>query len=208
MRLLLVIVCLLALAPQAWACYSGLTLIPTAETVGPGVLSIEGQVDTSTSPIRGETYILNTQHGIGERFEAGVDFDLSGDVDTRTLLNAKYVLSPHNGRPLSVAAGVFSIGANSRSVPYLTCCAHSRSADFHFGAMRTESNNRLFAGIHRSLGGRVCVMADHITGEENFSAIGLEYDLGRGMGLLVGKQFPNGSGDSTLTFHIIITLGG
>lgn len=208
MRVFLAVVCLMLLGPQAWACYSGLTLIPTAETVGDGVLSIEEQVDTSASPVRTQSHIFNTQYGIGERFEAGVDFDLSDDVDSRALANAKYVLAPHNGKTLALAAGVYNIDTDFRSIPYLTCCAHNRVADFHFGAMRTDGNNRWFAGIHRPLFGPVCLMADHISGDENFSAIGIECELSDRLGLLIGKQFPNGSGDPTLTFHLIVTLGG
>lgn len=206
MRILVAIVMFVGIASRALACYSGLTLIPTAETVGPGVLSIEEQVDTSASPIRTESHIINTQFGIGERFEAGVDFDLSDDVNARTLVNAKYVLVPHNGRALAFATGVYNINSSFRSIPYLTCCTHVRRADMHFGVMRTDSRNRWFAGLHRPLFGSVCLMADHISGEENASALGLECDLGDRYGLLIGKQYPNGSGDPSLTFHLVMTL--
>jgi len=206
LRCILAVVLLIVVGPCAWACYSGLTLIPTVDTVGAGMLSIEGQVDSSTSPIHAETYILNTEFGIGERLEVGLDFDLSDGAESRVLLNGKYVLFPYRDRALSVAAGACNVANDVRTTPYLTCCVGAPSLKVHFGAMRTESHNRWFAGIHKPLSRRVCIMADHISGDENFSAVGLECDLGRGLGLLVGRQFPNGSGDPTLTLHLILAI--
>lgn len=188
------------------ACFTGLTLIPTAETVGAGAVSIEPQFDSFGSKPGPDARILNTQFGLGERFEAGVDFDWSEDADNRTLLNAKYVFLASTNRMPSMAAGVFNVGRGMRAVPYVACSAEMRGINCHLGGMRTESRNRWFAGVHKPASSSVCLMADYISGAENFSAVGVEYALTQNLAVLVGRQYPNGSGDPSWTLHLIMVV--
>ncbi len=204
----LLTLCLFAVShAPAWPSFTGLTLIPTAETLARGALLIEPQVDLSTSSGSAECRIYNTQAGISERFEAGVDIDASKEAAERVFLNAKYVfLSPAGNRP-AAAIGVFNVGRGLRAVPYVACCKQLSGIGLHFGGVRTESRSRWFAGVSMQVSDKVSFMADHIAGEENYSAFGVEYAFSERVALLLGEQLPNGAGDPCITIHLSVLVG-
>jgi len=193
-------------AAPASACYTGLTIIPTAETVGAGQYAIEPQLDGGF-PARGaDTRIINTQFGFGERVEAGVDYDLSEEAPTRVLLNAKYLLAPDTERAPGLAVGICNIGRDVKSAPYAVATHGMTVVRGHLGVSRIEGANCWFVGMDRALTDRVVVMADYLSGAENFSAVGASYQFSERFGVLAGALFPNTRGEETrFTVHLVFT---
>lgn len=186
------------------ACYSGLTLIPTADTVGAKQFGIEFQVDGSLPAHAADTFILNTEFGLSDRFEAGVDFDLSADADPTYLLNAKYVVLKRNDGAQAVAAGICNVGRHLESSPYLVGTQSFGAVRGHLGAIGSDGKARWFAGADYALTKQLILLADYISGDENLSSLGISQQFTDNIGLLAGAQFPNTAGDTLFTVHLVI----
>ncbi|HOS42641.1 MAG TPA: hypothetical protein PK794_03035, partial [Armatimonadota bacterium] len=193
----------LAAAVPGLACYSGLTVIPTADTVGAGQYGIELQADGPTSPFESDTHILNTEIGLGDRVEVGVDFDLSKGADPRVLFNGKYVFATGGDGALALAAGVQNIGNGLTAVPYLVGTRDFTACRGHLGVQRAEGNTRPFVGIDAPLGARWTLMADYTAGDENSASAGVNYQFTDRVGLLGGLIFPNDGSGTGFTVHLV-----
>lgn len=192
----------LTIAP-ALGCYSGLAVIPTAETVGDGQYGLEFQVDGATGGADNETYIINTQLGFGDRLEAGVDYDASDGADTRHLLNAKYLFAVSPKQRWAAAVGVHGAGRNLKASPYLVVTKDMSLLRMHVGAMRIEHRNRWFIGTDHSFSDRLTLMADYTNGNDNYFSAGINYQFSTSTGLMAALLLPNSGGDSTLTIHLV-----
>ncbi|MHB9037134.1 MAG: hypothetical protein ACYC64_10720 [Armatimonadota bacterium] len=186
------------------ACYSGLALIPTADMIGDRQYSAELQLDGSVSGPTSETRVINTQFGFGDRLEAGLDFDVSDDTNTQVFVNAKYLLGTDTSRGLSFAAGVFSMEPSVKSSPYLVATKELGALRLHIGGLRSESSNYWFTGVDRVVSSRLTLMGDYTNGNGNYSSLGFNYQLDERVGLMLGAQFPNGSGGTLYTMHCVI----
>jgi hypothetical protein len=187
------------------ACYSGLTIIPTADVIGANTYGIELQFDGSPSAPFADTRILNTELGFGDRFEVGVDFDLSEDADPRSLLNAKYHLSRNSEGTKLLALGVCNVADGLKANPYLVGTRDFKSCRGHLGLIRTEKSHRVFAGIEKPLTDQVTAMLDYTAGDESYSSIGMNYQHNDSFGVLAGLQFPNGGGRTVSTIHFVLS---
>ena len=184
------------------ACYSGLALIPTAETVGSNQYSVTLQTDGTFDKLKADTYIVNTQFGIGDRFEAGLDYDASAGIDTRLFWNAKYILTNFNKDAAAFAIGYTGIAKNQKSAPYITLTNDFKAIRGHIGFIKSDDKYRLFIGADKELSDKFCLMADYTYGDENLSSVALNYQMNDTISCLVGAQFPNEGGDSLFTFQI------
>ncbi|MHB9130117.1 MAG: hypothetical protein ACYDBB_03380 [Armatimonadota bacterium] len=197
----------LALLLTAWApvraCYSGLVLIPTADMVGANNFSLDAQVDGSLPECEVDLKLLNTQFGFGDRFEAGVDFDLSDNADTRALFNAKYLLATYQGGKGALAVGTSNIGNHLTSLPYLVATQDLTALRGHAGVIRIDGRNRWFVGADRALNEQCTLMGDYTHGEENYSSLGLEYCPNDRWSVLAGVQFPNEGGATRFSMHLV-----
>jgi len=203
---LAVAVLLLATGIPCVACYSGLAVIPTADMVPAGEYGLEPQFDGSCEGGSVGTRILNTQFGITPRLDAGVDFDLSDDADPRVLGNFKYLAVNGGTRSPAVALGVCNLGSNIRSSPYVAATHGFGALRGHAGLMRIEGNNRWFIGADRNVTERLMLMADYVSGDENSSSVGFNYQFNDGFGILGGVLFPNADGEETgFTLHFVFT---
>jgi hypothetical protein len=99
--------------------------VPTAEVVETGQYAIELQRDGSFARGNADTHILNTELGFIPRFEAGLDFDLSHEAETGTLLNGKYLLSLGGKKSPALAIGVCNVGHDISATPYLAATRSS-----------------------------------------------------------------------------------
>jgi len=185
------------------SCYSGLTVIPTTDVVGAGQYSLDLQTDGSLPVPRADFYLLNTEFGIGDRFEAGVDFDLSEDADPRVLLNAKYVFARNADNTRALAAGISSLADGVKSVPYVTGMADLRAFRLHLGMLHQEGMDRWFAGVDRELTDKLYACADYTNGDENYSSVGVNYQFTENTGVFAGVLFPNAGGDTEFTLHLV-----
>lgn len=193
-------------AAGARACYTGLVNIPTAEVIEPGQYGIELQFDGSFAAGRADTRILNTELGLSPRFEAGGDFDLSHQAETRTLLNAKYLLSPGGEKRPALALGACNVGRHASATPYLVATQEFRGARGHLGAARIDDRNCWFVGADHAVNDKLTLMADYTSGSENFATIGASHQFTDRLGGMAGVVFPNvRDADTALTLHLVFT---
>lgn len=199
---LMCVLLLLVMAP-VWACYSGLALIPTADVVCDGEYSVDLQVDGVLDGPAVDTYILNTEVGFGDRFEAGLDYDFSADADPRLLVNAKYVLATNSEGTRALATGVYSLATKGKMTPYVVGTGDLGVARLHLGALRSEEKTRWFVGADRDLSAKINLCADYISGDENDASVALNYQFTPSVGLFGGIIVPNSDGDTLFTLHLV-----
>ncbi len=188
------------------ACYSGLCLIPTTDTVARKYFSFEFQVDGTVRRLTADTYILNTQFGLTDWLEAGLDFDLSDDAEHRAYFNVKWVaLRGRNGN-WAVAAGVQSIDSRFlKQGPYLVATREFGPVRGHLGVMRIDGANRMIAGVDGAVTERLTLMADYTAGRDNFSSAGVDWRISDRLEVLAGVLFPNSGAEGTrYTVHLIV----
>jgi hypothetical protein len=196
----------IALAGEyAHAAYTGLTLIPTAEALGPGHVCMDQQLDGPFPVGSGvDVSLLNTQMGVGNRAEVGVDFDFTKGAEAGALFNGKLVLRPGGGG-WSVAVGVHGIGEGLSPTTYAVAGHDWRERlQVHAGAQRTPGGEvQGFAGVVYELGERIQLWLEHVAGEENASAVSLACELTEHWGISFGWQGPNdGEAEASYSLHV------
>jgi hypothetical protein len=90
------------------------------------------------------------------------------------------------------------------SSPYLVATKTLGPVRLHLGGLRSDSSNYWFTGIDRAVGNRLTLMGDYTSGNANYSSLGFNYQLDERLGLMLGAQFPNGSGDTLYTMHFVV----
>ena len=191
---------------RVMACASGLTLIPSADVVPARNWSVEFQVDGTLRGGSLDTYILNTEFGLWNRFEAGVDFDLSEGAEDRVLLNAKVVLAAAKDGKWALAAGFGESGeVRFKADPYLVFVRDLGAVRLHGGALRTGGAVRGFCGLDGPIGERFWWMVDHTVGRENESSAGGYWQMHPQVGLLAAAIFPNAGGPARFTVHLVLS---
>ena len=190
---------------QLDACYTGLTIIPTADVLDHGEYGLEQQFDGTFAAVGENTQVFDMEFGLLPRLEAGADFDLARDSDSRVLLNAKYLISEGGKHRPALALGTCNVGTNARSVPYLVATRGFDALRGHLGIMRMEGRDRWFVGSDFALNERLMLMADYVSGSENTSSVGASYQVNDRFGVLAGVVFPNERGTSTgFTLHLVL----
>lgn len=190
----------------AYAAYSGLTIIPTADLLPAGHVCVDYQLHLPTALGRGvDAAYLNTQTGVGNRAEVGLDFDLGEGGGTTALLNGKLALrSMDTGTGL--AAGFCNAGEDVRPTSYLAatrCLSHRLRA--HVGVQRTDAGgNQGFGGVDCDLTGRLWMYGEYLAGDENASALTLYYQLTEHWGVSLSLARPN---DPQCEDSIIVDIG-
>ena len=191
-------------ALPVYACYSGLVIIPTADTIGKGQCGVELQMDVVMSTTKADTQLINTEFGIGDRMELGVDFDESEGAEATKMINAKLVLANIYSAKTSIAAGVCNLANEIKSNPFLVATKDCNEFRVHFGGIHIDGKQRWFAGVDHALNDRLIFMADYTNGLDNYSSLGFGYQISSSKSILAGVVFPNGSGDSLFTMHFVM----
>lgn len=159
---------------------SGLNVIPTADILPIGEISLEGEF-TGERPlpsIAGE-FALESQVGITPRLEAGIDLALgTGSLGQYPLLNAKWLLLPESRRVPAVALGVQNITLEQSPQPYLILTRTLGKTRLHAGAIYISPSTVGMAGIDHLLSKRLLFQADYTGGEvEGFISAGFVSEL-------------------------------
>lgn len=190
----------------AHACYTGLTVIPTADVVAPEGYGMEIQCDGSFAKADSDTRVLNTEFGLMQRFEGGADIDLHERSSSRAVLNAKYVLVPARKSNAAVAVGICNVGQNVRSSPYVVATLGFAAFRAHLGTVEIAGNRRWFVGADRAVSRKLTLVADYTSGPENFASAGFSYQFDPRFGLMVGAEIPNAGGnDPRFTIHFVMS---
>ncbi|MCL5105454.1 MAG: hypothetical protein M1133_15270 [Armatimonadetes bacterium] len=197
---------LIMASPPVLSCYSGLLIVPTTDTVEMGQFSAELQIDGSVPERNVSNGLINTEFGISDRLEAGVDFDWSETADERVLPNFKYIVFNDKNRRFAGAVGVCSAQPRIANNPYAVIGRAWSSCRLFSGIQRANGSTRWFVGADHRVSDRFTLMADFTNGGDNFSSFGFNYQINNRFGIMAGAEFPNVSGDTLFTIHFV--LGG
>lgn len=191
----------------AAACYSGLVIVPTADTVGDGQWSVELQHDGLVSAMVVETSVLNTQFGIGPGLEIGADIGLDADTQgaSRVMLNGKYAFDA--GEAGRLAVGICNTCRACRSVPYFVATIGQGAARAHVGALRSEGANHWFVGVDRSVSNRLALLADYTEGSDQAASVGANYQINKRLSVMAGVLLPNDGSGAAFTVHVVLSGG-
>jgi len=188
------------------AAYSGLTIIPTADVLPTGHVCVDYQTYARTRLGAGaDAAYLNTQTGVGDRAEMGIDLDFTQDAETGALANGKVSLRPVESG-LGIAVGVYNAGDNLRPFSYLAATRPvGERLRLHLGAQRTpERDNQGFAGLEYGLTERVWLWGEYLAGDENASAVTIYYQCSEHWGIALSLQRPNGRDSDDM---IVVDIG-
>jgi hypothetical protein len=206
---LLGIALLLAAAIPGVACYSGLLVIPTADALGADQYDIELQVDGAAEKLKADTYLLNTQFGIGDRLELGVDVDLAEEADERLLFNGKYILGTSADGLLAVAVGICNCttSADLEESPYLVATRDCTTYRGTLGLMYLNGKTEAVVGVDKALDDQMMLAADYTTGDENTSSAAFSYTCSDRTSLMAGVMLPNNGSlaDARYSVHLCFT---
>ncbi|MEN6356694.1 MAG: hypothetical protein ABFD83_06365 [Armatimonadota bacterium] len=193
--------CIAALFASIGAALSsptGLNLIPTADTLPYGETSL-GFSTTATRPrMDGATKesLFETEFGIGEHFEFGVDRAVGANA--ATLVNGKYRLYDESRLTPAVAVGMQNIATNTGSMPFIAACKTLSVARVHFGTIKTGGTFRAMLGIEKYLSRLVTIQSDYMSGAGNWTTIGMVIGVPSGWNLnaawLIGNSDSSGNG--------------
>lgn len=184
----LALVWLAAGAGAAWAYPTGLNVVPTAETLEAGSVSVQWEMDSPGLPgDRRSTPSLYTQVGITKRLEAGIDLYDVGD-SSRGYANAKFsLLAEKDGMP-ALAAGAWNLAEGVTAQPYLVATSTFGITGIHLGTLRAGGKWEGMAGVGLSLGGGWRVQADGLTGTGGYATLGASYALANGWGVMLYRS--------------------
>jgi len=203
----LTLVALLGTARVTQACYSGLVLIPTTDTTGAYIWAVDAQWQGYSSVLKTDQLVFNTEFGIGDRFEVGIDVDATSDASNRrVLLNAKYVFLRSDRFTFSMAAGTQHGSPGFKPSPYVVATKDWGVLRTHMGVQRnfTENITQWFFGVDRTFDERWQIMADYVTGTGSFASAGVGWTRGRWQ-VVLGAQWPNDGGPGIAVIHVILT---
>jgi hypothetical protein len=203
LRIVLTALILATAAAPAYAAYSGLTIIPTADLLGPGEACVDYQVD-GPFPIGSgpEVVLLNTQWALGDRAEMGFDLDLSDDAAAGALLNGKVALRPLD-TGLGVALGAYNVGEQLAPTTYIAATLERSPVRLHAGMQLTpEDPAQGFGGLDVAIDDRTQLWLEHLAGEENASAVSIAYQFHRHWGISLAWQHPNDNADTSYSIHV------
>jgi len=187
------------------ASYSGLVIIPTADVLDDGTFDIEWQKDGKTPDDQRDCNIINSEFGYRHFIEIGADSDMSDEADHTPVLNAKFLIVKSADETNRIALGIYSIGKSMSATKYLVNTHNFKILRWHTGVARTDSENtRLFTGIDSRVFDKCSIMADYTQGNDNYSSIGLSYQINEPCSILIGSQFPNNGGGAVFTVHFIV----
>lgn len=179
----------LAIGPSALCAPSGLNVIPTADVLDQGGISLEAESAGSGRPWSDncDQFAL-LQVGVGKGLEIGLDRCLN---DSGSWLNVKWQAHQERSGAPGLAFGVQSISAGDKAQPYVVAMRSFGATRIHAGAARMGGRPRWMLGVDRPLGHRVTLQADYISGDENALTYGVAAALTRHLSLTVALSAGN-----------------
>jgi hypothetical protein len=176
---------------SALAAPSGLNMIPTADVLEPGTVSIETE-----SEGRGMAWgdecdrFMLMQLGMGHGVEIGMDTCTNADA---SWLNVKWQMGSGTKSTPGIAVGLQGVSEASKSQPYFACARSFGKARVHVGILGIEGRGRPMLGLDRCVNERLTLQVDYIAGRENSSAYGVNYALSGSLGLSLARRIGNSS---------------
>ena len=189
-------------AGPAFPAATGLLLIPTADTIGAKEYQLQLEIDGSTSPAATQYWFLDTEAGLGEKWELGVDINLAMSPRPRVLADFKYAFASVDPGRVGGAVGIDTWDERLLSGPYVLGTADLGPIRFTTGGTYLYGAGRLMAGIDTGFRHRLTWMADYVSGAGFFSSVGVNYSAGRDVQVQAGLVFPNNGGGALFTVQL------
>jgi hypothetical protein len=185
----LFIIAALLLAQAAHCAPTGLNIIPTADVLDPGVVSLQTQSIGAGTPWASEaaTAVL-FEIGFGKGWEAGLDHPLD---DPDTWGNIKYRLWEETKARPALAVGLEAIGADIGIQPYVTAYKSFGPTRVHFGAFGVGRANIGMLGLDRPLTDRLTFQGDYLSSRNDALTYGLVFDVSSTVSLTVARVQAN-----------------
>jgi hypothetical protein len=193
---------------------NGLTQIPIAKVFGDGV----GAFSLAHTQTDSVSSIYTAQYGLWNWLELGVDYQAAPGGQQTPLGNAKVLLLHQPHRIPDVAAGIQNIAANQKAAPYVVATtapwapdAHGRGAPgLSLGVIRPSGGSayQLLAGLSYNLSSNFQLVADGITGPENYRTVGFIVNLSKVVTLNLAYAQPNDGAKNAagFIFNLAYTL--
>jgi len=192
----------------ASALFTGLVQIPTARVLDPNTYNVQFEFDGPLSETAVDTNLLETQFSLNPRLEAGIDLDMNGTSKSRFLGNLKYVICTAEQGRCALALGGFTLTSQLDDVPYVIATRDFGGFTLHVGgAELDEAHPWWLLGADSGISNKVVWMADYISGEGNYSSVGVQYNFSNRFNVQWAVLFPNSSGFGT-RFSLQITIIG
>lgn len=178
---------------------SGLNMIPTADVLDRGAMSLETESDGTGRPWSDDcdSFAL-FQFGVGGGVELGVD---SCTNHPDAWVNCKWRIRSESSRLPAVALGVQALNYDGHTEPYAVATKTVARARFHAGLIGIESRASWMIGIDHPLSERVAFQADCIDGKQYMTALGIAIDLTDSLSLTLAKTL--GHTDGTGDGHVV-----
>lgn len=193
----------------AAACYTGLILIPTTDTACAYTWVVDLQYQSYSNAFKTNALIVNTELGLGDRAEIGLDLDVTPDAnqERRVLLNAKLVVFKSERHGFSCAVGFGNMTPSFATRAYVVATEDLKVLRLHAGLQYHKNQYRTdaFVGLDRRFANGFVLMADYTNGDPNFASAGIGYVVSEKFGFSAGVQYPNAGGPTVLVFHVVWT---
>lgn len=189
------------LAGVAAGAPSGLNIIPTADVLAAGEMSLEHEM-TGQGRLWGDdsdSFGL-LQFGLGRGIEVGVD----RGFDPRDWWgNAKWQVQPEDAGKPAVALGIQGLSDGDRAQPYVVMTRSLNALRLHAGAIVIEDDLRWMAGTEVPLGTHLVFQADYTSGRDNSWSYGVAAALSDNVSLTVAHRLGNsGAVDDGYIFNL------
>jgi len=188
----------LGLPGVALAYPTGLNLIPTADVLEPGALSVQVESDGYPTPFSPGTvgYVM-AEVGLAKRLEAGVDL-MDINAGTRLQVNAKWQFVPESAHLPAMAIGLLDVEHTADfNGPYLALAKGAGDFRLHAGWL-TRRGQRAMLGAEYWPTDRTGIYADWTSGAGAYHSLGITQDVGHG--LWVSAYYARGNTDGAEDF--------
>jgi hypothetical protein len=168
---------------------SGLNIIPTADILDKGVISLETESAGAGNPWGDDcdSFVL-LQFGVGHGIELGID-KCTNDSDS--WLNFKWRICDESKGLPAIAFGTQAISDGDRSQHFAVVTKSFGKMRLHTGAIGIDHKTRWMLGVDHPLSDRFTIQADYINGDENSSTFGVALALNDSLSLTVARSLGN-----------------
>ncbi len=175
-----------------WPAPCGGALIPVAEVVEEDVLCMD--IDLTTALGNGESrMMLNSQLGVGQRTDVGLDIPVKGHQ--RAVFNLTHMAyEAHNG---SVRVGIISVGSRNAETIEAVAQIEPGPCTLALGAASSLPETWGFGGVQFAAGHGTSIYLEMVGGSDSEAALTVEWALPRDCNLLL-SLITNWEGDETL----------
>lgn len=166
----------------------GLFSVPNGDTLKGGTISTDLELDGGPQLRDPRTLnILAVRYGVCDRLTVGEDLLLTGTFQGAP----NFSLGLYADKRYALAGGYENVGVRSfGEQPYVTGSAKFGLARAHIGWTRSNHSS-LMLGAEYAATDRLSLMADTITGRDNFTTVGAQYGLTNAISLTAGFMHAN-----------------